>query len=58
MTLFGLIFILISLLGLLVSIVLACFRSTQKAAGYLALSCVAGLIIGVSVCSAFPLRFH
>jgi hypothetical protein len=58
MTLIGLILLVFGLLGIFVGIILVCFKSSQKAGLNLLLISFVSLLIGGSICAAFPFRIH
>jgi hypothetical protein len=58
MTLLGLILLLLGILCLFVGIILVFFEKTQKLGLSLLLAGFTGLLIGGSICAAFPLRLH
>ena len=58
MTLLGLLLLIVGVIAFFTGIVLVCFQKTQKAGLIVLLSGLASIIIGFSVCSAFPFRLH
>jgi len=58
MTLLGLLLLIVGVIAFFTGIILVCFQNTQKAGLIVLLSGLASIIIGFSVCSAFPFRLY
>gem|GEM_PF-6618649 len=58
MTGLGLLLMIAGVIAFFVGIIMVCFESTQRSGSIVLLSGIVSVIIGFSVCSAFPIRIH